>query len=61
MVQNDADKICNGFPRPDGGREADRVREGEAERMERLTDRTLHRVTGYHTFRPKSSSPLTPK
>ena len=29
MVQDDADKICNGLPRPERDRETDRVREGE--------------------------------
>ena len=49
MVQDDADKICNGLPRP--RRETDRVRvgEGEAEQMERLTDCFWYRVTDWDT------------
>ena len=47
MVQDDADKICNGLPRP--RRETDRVRvgEGEAQQMERLTDCFWYRVTDW--------------
>ena len=49
MVQDDADKICNGLPRP--RRETDRVGEGEPEQMERLTDCFWYRVTmaDWHT------------